>query len=171
MKKFIAFTLCLLICLSSTVFTSCGSSDGKITVSDRTSVAIISNSLQVSEADRYTLTCGDKQVNAANNAYNIIGYEGGLISIKINSHNVSDAYKDYFDNDETFSFTFGVPTPAKDTVILIFAELTTESGSLMLTLTQRAILTDENGNVTVNQTAGIFNITSDRGTVYDIYES
>ncbi len=170
MKKFISFTLCMILCLSSCILTSCTSSEAQ--VSNITSIAVISETMHVAEADRYTLTAGKKEVTVSGNAHNIVNYGGERINITINSHNIADEYKDMFDQDESMTFTVGTKKPEKDNLILIFAELSIENDNCYLTVTQQLVLTDASGKVSIRKTSDKFNLTDGtEGTIPSIYEA
>ncbi len=172
MKKILTIVLCTIFCFSTFVFTSCDSSDEQTAVNGRTTVAIISDTMTLADADRYTLTCEGKGTSQLGQAYSIDDYTGGEILITVHSHNVSEAYKDMFDNDESFTFAVGTVAPAVDNMILVFAELSIGDDECYLSVVQRMVLTDASGKVTIREKSDKFNL-SENGSakVHSVYES
>ncbi len=172
MKRFLLSLIAFALCLSSLTMTSCTSSDGRSGVANRTTVALISDTMTVADADRYTVTLDGKTTSQSGQAHTIVDYDGEEIKVTIHCHNVIDEYKDMFDEDESFTFAVGTAAPATDNVILVFAELSSLEDECYLSLVQRMVLTDDNGKVTIRETSNKFNLSNvGPAAVHSIYES
>lgn len=160
MKRIFYTLLCMLLIFTSFVFTSC-SEDENVIVSEKTSVVLFSQTINVKNSEHYSVKCNDTDAKAAGDGYTITAYKGEEIRITVNMHNFGEAYAEHFDNDESFEIITGCSEYGKDTQFSVTPELSFEGDECYMSVSVRCIVTDASGMISVYLRTDKFNI--DRG--------